>query len=277
MFINLKILCVLFSSVLAINVAMNRTSQSQISYIPDVYPETSKGKYTIEQGGIIRGSNVLKNIALIFTGGDFNDGCDYIEKVLSKKNIKANFFFTGDFYQCPDNKKLIKKLVKNGCYLGPHSDKHLLYCSWEKRDSLLITKDKFISDLLANYERMKQFGIIKENAAYFMPPYEWYNDSISIWTKELGLTLINFTPGTLSNADYTIPSMKNYQTSEEIFNSITDYERNNPEGFNGFFLLLHIGTHPDRKDKFYFRLEELIDFLERRGYSFLRIDEMLNN
>ena len=32
-------------------------------------------------------------------------------------------------------------------------------------------------------------------AYLFLPPYEWYNQTISNWAKELGLTLINYTPG----------------------------------------------------------------------------------
>lgn len=47
------------------------------------------------------------------------------------------------------------------------------------------------------------------------------------------------------------------------------------EALKGFLLPLHIGTHPDRKDKFCRRLEELIDNLQLRGYVFLRADRLL--
>ena len=40
-------------------------------------------------------------------------------------------------------------------------------------------------------------------------------------------------------------------------------------------LLIHIGTHPDRTDKFYNRLDDLIKELKTRGYSFVRVDEMM--
>ena len=50
-------------------------------------------------------------------------------------------------------------------------------------------------------------GPWKADAPYFMPPYEWYNAQVSTWTAEHGLTLVNFTPGTRSNADYTTPAM----------------------------------------------------------------------
>jgi endoglucanase len=99
---------------------------------------------------------------------------------------------------------------------------------------------------------------------YFMPPYEWYNDSISLWTREAGFQLINFTPGTRSNADYTTPDMSNYLSGEEIFQSIVNLRENEiPTGLNGFILLIHIGTAPERTDKLYTTLEELMNLDER--------------
>ena len=243
--------------------------------LPPADSEAGPRPFLFSHGGMIRGDTTQRRLALIFTGGDYNDGGDHVRTVLRKKNIRASFFFTGDFYRNPDNDKLIHDLIADRNYLGPHSDKHLLYCSWEKRDSLLVTKKEFISDLLANYQAMQRFGLRRQEARYFIPPYEWYDKTIADWTKELGLVLVNFSPGTLANADYTVPSMANYRSSQEIFLSITGYEKGHLTGLNGFLLLLHVGTHPDRTDKFYFRLEELIDSLQKRNYAFSRIDELL--
>jgi endoglucanase len=169
-------------------------------------------------------------------------------------------------------------LKQNGNYLGSHSDKHLLYCDWTKRDSLLVTKKQFTEDLQNAYKELKQWGIEKNEAHYFLPPYEWYNDSIARWTKEMGLQLVDFTPGTRSNADYTYPVMGNkYVSSDSVFNSILHYEVKSTNGLNGFILLVHIGTDPRRTDKFYKRLPELIDTLKSRGYGFVRIDELFND
>ena len=118
-------------------------------------------------------------------------------------------------------------------------------------------------------------GVSKNAAPFFLPPYEWYNDSIASWTKELGLQLINYTPGTLSHTDYTTPSDKNYRSSEVIYQSIVDFEQRNPSGLNGFILLMHIGTDPKRTDKFYKRLPELINYLKNKGYQFQTIDQLL--
>jgi peptidoglycan/xylan/chitin deacetylase (PgdA/CDA1 family) len=122
---------------------------------------------------------------------------------------------------------------------------------------------------------MKMFGIDRKSAPYFLPPYEWYNDSIAAWTKYLGLQLVNYTPGTLSHADYTTPDLKNYRSSETIMNSIISYESSHVSGLNGFILLMHIGAGPLRKDKFYQQLPELIVWLKSKKYKLVRIDELL--
>jgi peptidoglycan/xylan/chitin deacetylase (PgdA/CDA1 family) len=228
-----------------------------------------------DQGAVIRGDVAKRGIALVFTGHEFSDGGEFIREALKKNNVKASFFFTGDFYREPANAELISHLIEDGHYLGPHSDKHLLYCSWEIREKLLVSKEEFSSDILENYKAMKAFGITKEDNPYFIPPYEWYNETIVAWAKELGLILFNFTPGTASNADYTTPSMPNYKSSVEIYKSIVDYEKSDPHGLNGFILLIHIGTHPDRKDKFYWRVDDLVEYLQKKGYVFIRVDGLL--
>lgn len=196
-----------------------------------------------------------------------------IRNILREQNVKASFFLTGNFYRNRAFRSTIRKLKNDGHYLGAHSDRHLLYCDWSDRDSLLVTKEAFSADLMANYREMEKFGVTPDAAAYFLPPYEWYNDSIAAWTRELGFTLINFSPGTISHADYTTPDMKNYRSSDTIYRSIIDYEKD--EGMNGFILLTHIGTDPARTDKFYHRLVALIDVLRLKGYGFRRIDELL--
>jgi len=231
--------------------------------------------FTYSHGAVIRGDSTKKEIALVFTGDSFADGADHITKVLKDQHVKASFFFTGNFYRNENFKTAIENLKADNHYLGAHSDKHLLYCDWEKRDSTLVTKNEFTTDLLSNYKEMERFGIPFNEAKYFLPPYEWYNDTISIWTKGLGLTLINFTPGTKSNADYTTPDLKNYISSDDIHKNIFKYEKNNRNGLNGYILLIHFGTEPKRTDKYYFYLDKLIKELKNLGYSFKRIDEFI--
>ena len=227
-------------------------------------------------GGIVRTDRTKKEIHLVFTGHEFADGGTVIRGVLKKHGIKASFFFTGDFYRNEKFSDLISALKREGHYLGAHSDKHLLYCSWEKRDSLLVDNKTFQNDLLTNYAEMKRFGVERSDARYFLPPYEWHNDSISAWSRDLGLTLVNFTPGTYSNADWTHPELGNqYLSSDTIYARILRYEASRPNGLNGFLLLTHIGTDERRKDKFYFLLDNLITTLEKRGYCFTSLSESI--
>ena len=215
-----------------------------------------------------------RKLAIVFTGDEFADGGSSIARTLKQQNAKASFFFTGRFYRNPLFEKIILQLKKDGHYLGAHSDQHLLYCDWTKRDSLLVDKKQFTTDLLKNYQVMKQFGIEKKDAKFFLPPYEWYNDTIASWTNDLGLQLINYTPGTISHADYTTPDQNNYRTSQTIYQSILDYEEKNPGGFNGFILLMHIGTDPKRSDKFYERLPALLRWLNQKNYRVERVDQL---
>jgi peptidoglycan/xylan/chitin deacetylase (PgdA/CDA1 family) len=69
---------------------------------------------------------------------------------------------------------------------------------------------------------------------------------------------------------------KNYVRSETIFNSILAYEANSKSGLNGFILLSHFGTDARRTDKFYKYLPSVIKELKKRGYEFVRIDELLD-
>ncbi|MDP4223738.1 MAG: polysaccharide deacetylase family protein [Bacteroidota bacterium] len=228
-------------------------------------------------GAVIRGDTTVKEIALVFTGDEFGDGTNFIADALKDNNIKGSFFLTGNFYRNKDFTPALRTLIKNGNYLGSHSDRHLLYCDWIKRDSLLVTREEFVRDIRNSYEELIKFGISTGDARFFLPPYEWYNDSISAWSRQMGLVLVNFTPGTGSNADYTYPEMGDrYMDSRAIYDSVLGFEKKSSNGLNGFFLLIHIGTDPRRTDKFYSYLPALIRELKARGYKFIKIDEMLN-
>ncbi len=238
----------------------------------------AQNNFVWSHGGIIRGDSSMKKIALIFSADEFGDGAETIRQSLQENDVHASFFFTGKFFKHPFYKKITKQLLKDGNYVGSHSYGHLLYCDWVKRDSLLVSKKEFMQDMKESYKLLNRFGVNKNRAHFFLPPYEWYNDSISVWTKEFGLQLINFTPGTYSNADYTTPDMGNrYLSTDTIYNRIMRYESEKSGGLNGFILLLHAGTDPKRVDKFYFKLDSLIRELKLKGYSFVRVDELLKN
>lgn len=247
------------------------------SRMPSQVTARKQPRLMIEHGGIMRGDRTRKRLALVFTGDEYGEGLQTIADTLSKRGVRASFFFTGRFYRRSEFAASIERLKKDGHYLGAHSDEHLLYADWSDRSKTLVTKAEFLTDLEKNYSAMQAFGIGRKDAQYFLPPYEWYNDSISAWTSEAGLRLVNFTPGTTSNADYTTLEDKNYLTSDAIVDKIKRYEFSDPAGLNGFILLSHVGAGAKRPDKFYDKLDSLLIWLRSKNYEMLRINDLLDS
>ncbi|HEX6132373.1 MAG TPA: polysaccharide deacetylase family protein [Longimicrobiales bacterium] len=233
------------------------------------------GELTYDEGGIIRGSRDRPHIALIFTGGEFAEGAGSILDVLRERQVSASFFVTGQFIRTPEFQVHLRRIVKDGHYLGPHSDEHLLYASWADRAETLIGEARFRDDLERNLADLAQYGRTRSEMRFFIPPYEWYNRQIVDWADRMGLVLFNYTPGTRSNADYMPDAHPRFISSLDIYESILEYETTDPDGLNGFLLLLHVGAGPGRTDKMHPLLGPLIGELKRRGYSFVRVDEML--
>ena len=227
----------------------------------------TSGDVLDNQGALVRKSPAEKKVYLIFSAHELGEGGQLIAQTLKKYKAKGSFFLTGTFYNKPENNSLINELIADGHYLGPHSDGHLLYADWTKRDSTLVTQKQFSDDLKLNYKKMDTFGLTPEKAPVFLPPYEWYNAESVDWSRQMGLRVINFTPGIRSNADYTTPDMTGYRSSETILNDIQTFEKNDPNGLNGCIMLIHMGTEPSRTDKFYNRLGELLSWLKKKGYS----------
>ena len=227
----------------------------------------------LNRGAIVRMDTIKREIFLCFTAHEFSDGFDTIIRTLKQHKIKASFFLTGDFCRNPANRQIINQLKTESHYVGPHSDKHLLYCSWEKRDSLLITKNEFLSDLDENYKQLSKSGISKKKALIFLPPYEWYNDSIARWAFSAGIQLVDNSSGTITSQDWTFPEKgKPYFSSDTLMKNLVSYEKR--KGLNGYILLIHPGTDPRRKDKFYLRLDSILNYLETRRYSFHSFSEI---
>jgi endoglucanase len=228
---------------------------------------------TMVKGAIVRMDTTKRDIYLCFTAHEFTDGFNFITETLREHNIKASFFFTGDFCRTPSNKNIIVRLLADGHYIGAHSDKHLLYCSWEKRDSLLVTKNDFISDIDRNYKELDRLGIPKNKARIFLPPYEWYNDSIATWTRQEGLKLVDNSSGTVTNQDWTFPEKgKRYFSSDSLMKNLLEYETS--KGMHGYILLIHPGTDPRRTDKFYLHLDPVLKYLESKNYTFHSFSEI---
>jgi peptidoglycan/xylan/chitin deacetylase (PgdA/CDA1 family) len=241
---------------------------------PPVVARLNEKPWSFVEGGVTRGDTSKRQLALIFTGGDFGEGSHHILDVLKARGTKASFFVTGDSLRKPELGPALVRMVNDGHYLGPHSDSHPLYCPWDDRKKTLVSEEFFKSDLQKNIDDLKKLGALKDSRPiYFIPPYEWYNEDQVRWSRQMGVLLFNFTPGSGSNRDWAPEGHRSFAPSQKIFEDILAYEQTDPHGLNGFILLLHLGA--DRKDKVFLLLGPLIDELRRRGYEFVRIHELL--
>lgn len=256
---------------------MTRAGLASLSLLPLCLPLgacSQRPALSWDHGGIVRGDTSRKQIAPIFTGGDYGEGTEHILNVLAKHRLKASFFVTGGYIRRPGHDALLRRMVAEGHYLGPHSDSHPLYCSWEDRSRTLVTEPFFRSDLERNLDDLRKLGALRPGQAmYFIPPYEWFNEDQVEWSRRMGVRLFNFTPGSGSNRDYVPEDQRGFVPAGAIIDDILAYERKDPHGLNGFLLLLHLGAA--RQDKVFLLLEPLIVELKTRGYSFVRVDEML--
>ncbi len=86
--------------------------------------------------------------------------------------------------------------------------------------------------------------------------------------ERAGYKTINYTPGTSTPADYTIPSMKEYKTAQYLIDKLFSYENKNT--LNGAIILIHPGIEATRPEgqRLYNRLREIVDYLKGKGYSF---------
>lgn len=229
----------------------------------------------VVMGGVERGPRDARRVALEFTGHEFAEGADVILDALRQRGAKASFFLTGDFLRRAEFGRVIARIRDEGHYLGPHSDRHLLYCEWTPERRTLVSREAFVRDVTDNLSEIERHGVRRESVRDWVPPYEHYNAEIARWSAELGLRLVNYTPGTRSNADYTGEADPRFVPSAAIVRNVLDRERSDPSGLNGFLLLLHIGAGPGRRDKMHDRLGELMDRLAERGYTFVRVDTLM--
>ena len=141
-----------------------------------------------------------------------------------------------------------------------------------------MTKEEFRDDIIKSYEKLSKFGITPQSAPWFIPPYEWHNATVADWAREMGLQLINFSPGTQSSMDYTYPGITGgnpYRDNRWLWNRIMRCEKE--KTLNGHLLMIHFGTDERRTEKFYDCMPDLIKTLKKKGYRFVSLEELLGN
>lgn len=226
------------------------------------------------KGGVDRGDINTKALSFVFTGGFHGEGVDHILDVLKEKKVRGSFFLTGNYFRNPKFKAGVERMIREGHYVGVHSDNHPKYVKKHGDPNTLISQWTFNNDLDKNFAALAAYGVKKSDALYWIPPYEMYNQTISNWSNAYGLKLFNYTPGTRTNGDYTDPSSSYYYSSKKILEYVWKEEAK-PNGLNGHIMLVHVGVGPKRTDKFYYQLGPLIDQLRAKGYEIKSVPALI--
>ena len=231
---------------------------------------SSAEKLEYDMKGIIRGPNNIRKISIIFTAHDELEGMNSILNSLEATKTKASFFLGGAFFK-KENFPFFQRILNGKHYVGPHSDTHATFADEEGKT--LVDFDFFKKDLGRNVARIKQWGYPEPKIKYWIPANEQYSNDISDWSKSIGLTLFNYTPGLKTNADYISENERGFLSSEKIIKGALKVADTNG-GLSGFIILIHVGVGPSRKDKLYSHLTEFIGALKKRNYQLVTVDEL---
>ncbi|NOS68939.1 MAG: HEAT repeat domain-containing protein [Verrucomicrobia bacterium] len=240
---------------------------------------------TFQNGFLVRGPQNKKCVAICLWGDSFAEGADVFLNELKSPQGKASFFLTDNFLTNRDFDPFTAKLFTEQHYLGCYLSTDVVVfggpaataaaAAFRARYGLGDETPQPKPTAKPVRDKIEGLHIEQGLEDFFLAPPGLYDRlQLSVGKLEQGVTPIAPTPGTLSGLDATHESQTNFVSSQAIFDSILQREREDPNGLNGFILMFHLGSGPGRTDKFHLRFGELLDALAARGYTFVRVDEL---
>lgn len=222
-------------------------------------------------GAMVRHNTDRSVIYLIFSADSMFEGAPSALDAMHSRGVKANFFFTGNFLERPENQTIVRRVVNEGHYVGGHSNHHILLADWGQGRPPLVTTDSMLDDARQNILALEKYaGVCADSCRWFLPPFEWIGPGqVKPLQDSLGFKVINPTPEIETYRDYTTPDMREYASSDSLIRQLFDHERRN--SLNGNFMIIHLGTQDVRTDKLYSHLPMILDSLSALGYTFERL------
>jgi len=286
------------------DVYFSKQVEENISFLK----EASKNK---KGRNILRGNEKQKEISLTFdlaTGEELSTLLQYIKDY----NIKVTLFLSnerpsdtsGSFF-IRQNLDIIKKMAKTGrVEFANHTWSHFNYArsvseTSKKKRTVLEYLSKQVLDLPRMAEELKRVEDIfsaltkQELTKYYRLPYGAINQLILDAHASIGyqdhIMWSRNNRGSLDLPDYIHKPflykvhagkkqvIKNpyYKTSQETIEYLESWEASDPKGMNGAIILMHLGG-PRKFDKLIYILPEFIGRMQKKGYKFVTLSEVLN-
>ncbi len=192
----------------------------------------------------------IKKVAITFDDGPHPYYTEKIVEIITNHNVKATFFFVGK--QIEKYPEIVRLVSRNtNCKIGNHTYSHKnltkisfkdIYNEINKTQNLLYliveNKDKIIS--------------------YFRPPGGNYNKKVLEVLEKLNLKIALWSVFTNDHCEDI--------TKEKLVETINKFCNNKQE-----IILLHSGVQTTLES-----LKEIIQILKEKGYSFVFVDEILD-
>jgi len=194
-----------------------------------------------------------KVVALTFDDGPNEPYTSEILDVLAKNDIKATFFMIGEnvkYYP-----EVAKKVADEGNIVANHSYSH-------KRDLPIEDKKTMIREINSTQDLI--FQIIGEKPHLFRSPHGYKSPMLASELKKENLAVVEWSDMT---DDYDKPGEKSI--TKKILAKVRP----------GGIIVIHDGDktqHGSDRSQSVKALEEIIQALKKKGYSFVTVPELLN-
>ncbi len=199
--------------------------------------------YITETALMLHGNRSLKEIALTFDDGPHRGSCEQILQVLRKHKVHATFFEVGT--RMEENPDLLLQTIQDGNEAANHSQNHIRLINLDKNRLHREIND---ADIIYNSITGRHFNLLR-------PPGMRYNDTVLLSTRNLGYVVVGYTTASRDYEPDEQPSIIAQRTLDRTE--------------NGSIILLHDYTSTAQA------LPQIIESLQKDGYKFVTISEML--
>ncbi|SFE67679.1 Peptidoglycan/xylan/chitin deacetylase, PgdA/CDA1 family [Paenibacillus algorifonticola] len=187
-----------------------------------------------------------KLVALTFDDGPDNRYTPAILDILKKKGIKATFFVVG--VQVKKDPDVLQRIVDEGHEIGNHTTHH--------KDLTKLTKNQIWDEISTTDKLIKDVVGFTPNLV--RAPYGAVNSTVKQLMKEKGRELVSWNVDTRDWAGTSVSVMKK---------NISEHTK------PGGIILMHSFGGKGIKNTVDM-LPDVIDSLQKKGYTFVTIDEM---
>ena len=190
----------------------------------------------------------MRTIALTFDDGPDPVYTRQILKVLKREQVPATFFLVGK--EIPANRKVVKKILKEGHCIGNHSYTHLDLWNYTCR-SILEDEIEKNGELIRSAA-----GVVPR---FFRAPYGDFPDSCRATIESKGYYIVKWD---VDPRDYDTLTVSSSDIVKFVTGHVTDKS----------VVLLHCAG--GNRSNTATALTEIIRILREEGYEFLRMDDL---